>query len=126
VLSRTLAQRNHYPAVDVLGSISRLATYVTGPAAKRAAGRLRRLLAVYREAEDLINVGAYVEGTNAEIDEAIDRMPQINAFLVQAIEEGFAMGDTFRRIGEIVGVEIPEEELAGEALSLSAGTPAGA
>jgi flagellum-specific ATP synthase len=122
VLSRTLAQRNHYPAVDVLGSISRLATHVTGPGIKRAAGRLRRLLAVYREAEDLINVGAYVEGTNPEIDEAIGRMPEINAFLVQAIEEGFGMRDIFRRMGEIVDVEIPEEELAGEALSLPAGT----
>jgi flagellum-specific ATP synthase len=122
VLSRTLAQRNHYPAVDVLGSISRLATHVTGPGIKRAAGRLRRLLAVYREAEDLINVGAYVEGTNPEIDEAIGRMPEINTFLVQAIEEGFGMRDIFRRMGEIVDVEIPEEELAGEALSLPAGT----
>ncbi|MBN1836234.1 MAG: FliI/YscN family ATPase [Spirochaetales bacterium] len=119
VLSRSLAQRNHYPAVDVLASISRLATQVTGPSIKQAAGRMRRLLAAYREAEDLINVGAYVEGSSAEIDEAIARMPEINAFLTQAIEEGFEIQEIFRRMGEIVGVPIPEEELGSEALSLS-------
>jgi flagellum-specific ATP synthase len=120
VLARGLAQRNHYPAVDVLGSVSRLADKVTGPAIKKACGRFRRLLAIYREAEDLINVGAYVEGTNPEIDEAIRRMPEMNRFLTQAIEERFELRDTLRRLGEIVEIPIPEEELGGEALSLPA------
>jgi len=120
VLARGLAQRNHYPAVDVLGSVSRLADKVTGPAIKKACGRFRRLLAIYREAEDLINVGAYVEGTNSEIDEAIRRMPEMNRFLTQAIEERFELRDTLRRLGEIVEIPIPEEELGGEALSLPA------
>jgi flagellum-specific ATP synthase len=124
VLTRALAQRNHYPAVDVLGSVSRLATQVTGPTIKRAVGKLRRLLAVYREAEDLINVGAYVEGSSPEIDEAIAKMPEINAFLVQGIEEGFAIDDILRRMGEIAEIVIPEEELGSEAVSLSAGTAA--
>jgi flagellum-specific ATP synthase len=119
VLSRSLAQRNHYPAVDVLGSISRLATQVSGPSVKRAAGKLRRLLAAYREAEDLINVGAYVEGTSAEIDEAIAKMPEINDFLVQGIDEGCVTEEALRRMGDIAGIEIPEEELGGEAVSLS-------
>jgi flagellum-specific ATP synthase len=119
VLARSLAQRNHYPAVDVLASVSRLATQVSGPTVKRAAGKLRRLLAAYREAEDLINVGAYVEGTSAEIDEAIAKMPEINAFLIQAIDEGFVMEEALRRMGEIAGIEIPEEELGSEAVSLS-------
>jgi flagellum-specific ATP synthase len=107
-----------------LGSVSRLATQVTGPTIKRAVGKLRRLLAVYREAEDLINVGAYVEGSSPEIDEAIAKMPEINAFLVQGIEEGFAIDDILRRMGEIVEIVIPEEELGSEAVSLSAGTAA--
>jgi flagellum-specific ATP synthase len=120
VLGRALAQRSHYPAVDVLQSVSRLAEKVTGPVTRQAAARLRRLLAAYREAEDLINVGAYVEGTSADIDEAVKKMPEINAFLIQAIEERFTMEDAFRRMGEIAGLEIPDEELAGEAVSLPA------
>ncbi len=118
VLARRLAQRNHYPAVDVLQSVSRLAVKVTGPRIQEAAGRVRRMLATYEQAEDLINVGAYVEGSSPEIDEAIRKMPAINAFLVQAIEEKVPLADTYRRLGEIAEVEIPEEELADEAVSL--------
>jgi flagellum-specific ATP synthase len=120
VLTRNLAQKNHYPAVDVLQSVSRLAEKVTGANIKKAAGSLRRMLATYREAEDLINVGAYVEGSNAEIDEAIAKMPEINEFLVQAIDEKHPIEQTYRRLGEIVGISIPEEELGSEALSLQA------
>jgi flagellum-specific ATP synthase len=119
VLSRGLAQRTHYPAVDVLASISRLADKVCGPTVRRTGAQFRRLLAVYREAEDLINVGAYVEGTNPEIDAAIAKMPTMNRFLTQAIEERFTLADTLKGFGEVMGVEIPEEELGGEALSLS-------
>jgi flagellum-specific ATP synthase len=120
VLTRNLSQKNHYPAVDVLQSVSRLAEKVTGPHIQKAAGSLRRMLATYREAEDLINVGAYVEGSNAEIDEAIAKMPEINEFFVQAIEEKHPLDDTYRRLGEIAGISIPEEELGSEALSLQA------
>jgi flagellum-specific ATP synthase len=120
VLTRNLAQRNHYPAVDVLQSVSRLAEKVTGPNIKKAAGKLRRLLATHREAEDLINVGAYVEGSNPEIDEAISKMPEINEFLIQAIEEKYPMEESYTRMGDIVGVPIPEEELGSEAVSLQA------
>jgi flagellum-specific ATP synthase len=120
VLTRNLAQKNHYPAVDILQSVSRLAEKVTGPNIKKAAGSLRRMLATYREAEDLINVGAYVEGSNAEIDEAVAKMPEINEFLVQAIDEKHPIEETYRRLGEIVGISIPEEELGSEALSLQA------
>jgi flagellum-specific ATP synthase len=126
VLARNLAQRNHYPAVDVLGSVSRLADKVTGPAIKKACGLFRRLLATYREAEDLINVGAYVEGSNPDIDQAIAKMPEMNRFLTQAVEERFPTRETFQRLGEIAGVPIPEEELGGEALSLPARAAAGA
>jgi flagellum-specific ATP synthase len=120
VLARSLAQRNHYPAVDVLQSVSRLAEKVTGPNIKRAAGVLRRLLATYREAEDLINVGAYVEGSNADIDTAIAKMPEINEFLIQAVDEKHPLQDSYLRLGEIGGVSIPEEELGSEAVSVPA------
>jgi flagellum-specific ATP synthase len=118
VLERRLAQRDHYPAVDILQSISRLAVAVTGPRIKEAAGRVKRWLATYREAEDLINVGAYVEGSNPEIDQAVAKMPAINDFLVQGIEERSAGAETLRRLGEIAEVPIPEEELSGEAISI--------
>ncbi len=87
VLSRRLAQKYHYPAVDVLASVSRLETKLLSPEQRAAAGKVRRLLAVYAEAEDLINVGAYAAGSNADIDEAIAKMPEINNFLRQEIEE---------------------------------------
>ena len=106
------------PAVDILQSISRLAVAVTGPRIKEAAGRVKRWLATYREAEDLINVGAYVEGSNPEIDQAVAKMPAINDFLVQGIEERSAGAETLRRLGEIAEVPIPEEELSGEAISI--------
>jgi flagellum-specific ATP synthase len=110
MLERQLANRNHYPAVDVLGSISRLAPVVNGPVTQKVAGILRRLIAVYTEAEDLISVGAYVKGSSSEIDEAIDRMGEIHAFLRQAIDEKSDVAETIRKAGEIVGVEIPEDE----------------
>jgi flagellum-specific ATP synthase len=120
VLSRELAERNHYPAVDILQSVSRLAEKVTGPNIKKAVGRFRRMLATYREAEDLINVGAYVEGSNPEIDQAIAKIPEINEFLVQAIEERHLPDESYQRLGQIVGITIPEEELGSVAVSLQA------
>ncbi len=78
VLSRDLARKNHFPAVDVLASISRLMPEVTSPEHRALAGRLRDLLTAYREAEDLINIGAYQEGTNPQVDDAIRYYPLIN------------------------------------------------
>jgi flagellum-specific ATP synthase len=129
VLSRRLARRNHYPAVDVLDSISRLALRVTDSVVREAAGRVRRHLAAYAEAEDLINVGAYAEGSNEEIDAAIERMPAINDFLVQAIEDKAPLGDTFARLAELADLdpgdwafEAPAEQSGGdhEAIPLQA------
>ncbi len=110
VLSRALAQRNHYPAVDVLASISRLAPVVSGPASKKAAGYVRRLIAVYAESEDLIDVGAYRPGSNPAIDEAIAKKPRIDEFLIQAIEEKSAMPDTLGALAAVADMEIPAEE----------------
>ena len=111
VLSRALARRYHYPAIDVLDSISRLATTVSGPETTKAAGLLRRHLAVYAEAEDLINVGAYKEGSNLRIDEAISKREALEAFLVQGIEEKSSLEQTLRAMEEISGVTIPETEM---------------
>ncbi len=114
VLSRKLASQYHYPAIDVLNSISRLAIKVCGKHIRDAAGYLRKLMAVYSEAEDLINVGAYVKGTNPDIDEAIDKMAVIKAFLIQGVEEKAAIEDTLSAMGEIAEIDIPEEEKTGE------------
>jgi flagellum-specific ATP synthase len=111
VLSRRLAQRYHYPAIDVLASISRLAPIVSGPVTKKAAGYVRRLLATYTEAEDLIDVGAYKPGSNPLIDEAIAKKIAIDAFLQQSVEEKVTIEDTLKGLGQLVDMEIPEEEM---------------
>jgi flagellum-specific ATP synthase len=111
VLTRKLSARNHYPAVDVLISISRLAITVTGPKTREACGKVRQLMATYAAAEDLISVGAYVKGSNREIDESIDAYEAIESFLIQRIEEKAPLEETLRRLGKIAGVEIPEDEI---------------
>jgi flagellum-specific ATP synthase len=112
VLSRRLAEANHYPAVDVLGSISRLAPAVSGRETQRAAGYIRRLLAVYGESEDLINVGAYHQGTNPLIDEAIAKKQAIDSLLVQAVDERSSLVETLQVMSEISGISIPVEEMS--------------
>jgi flagellum-specific ATP synthase len=87
VLSRELAHRNHYPAVDVLQSVSRLTGEVTSPEHRAAAAAIRELLAVHREKSDLISIGAYAPGSDERVDRAIALMPEIEAFLRQSIDE---------------------------------------
>lgn len=87
VLSRELASRNHFPAIDVLQSVSRLMPDLVSDEHNRAAARVKHLLATYRQAEDLINVGAYARGSNHEIDAAIKYNDRINSFLRQEINE---------------------------------------
>ena len=86
MLTRDLAARNHYPAIDVLHSVSRVMPAVTESDHRAHASKLRRLLAVYEKARDLINIGAYVKGSDAEIDEAIELMPRALEFLQQDTE----------------------------------------
>ncbi len=87
VLARDLAAQNHYPAIDVLGSISRVMNDITDRNHQSARDRLISLMAIYKRAEDLVQIGAYVPGSNPQIDEAIKKMPEINRFLRQGIEE---------------------------------------
>ncbi len=86
-LSRDLASRGHYPAIDVLNSVSRTMIDVTTEEQQNLACEIRRHLAVYREAEDLVNIGAYVAGSNPEIDQALKLVPRIRAFLQQGLYE---------------------------------------
>jgi len=111
VLSRDLAQAYHYPAIDVLQSISRLAPAVSGPVTNRAAGAVRRTMAVYSRAEDLINVGAYHNGSNPEIDDAIAKHGQTEDFLIQDVNEPSTLEETLKFMSEITGIDIPEEEM---------------
>ncbi|MDR2536086.1 MAG: FliI/YscN family ATPase [Treponema sp.] len=111
ILSRSLAQHYHYPAIDVLASVSRLGSTVSGPATNKAAGVLRRLMSVYAEHEDLINVGAYHTGSNPQIDEAIQKHGAIEEFLVQETDEKVSLKDTLSRMAQIAGNPIPEAEM---------------
>jgi flagellum-specific ATP synthase len=110
ILSRKLASRRHYPAIDVLGSISRLAKRVSGKATRQAAERALRLLDAYTANEDMILVGAYQKGSSPEIDEAIALHPKIEAFLTQDEYEACPIEDTLQKLGDLAGVEIPESE----------------
>ncbi len=83
ILSRDLAAMGHYPAIDVLNSVSRLTNRIAGPEHRAAARKLRESLAEYQRSEDLINLGAYVAGSNARLDSAIKLRPKLNEFLRQ-------------------------------------------
>ncbi|MCD6290462.1 MAG: flagellar protein export ATPase FliI [Anaerolineae bacterium] len=87
VLSRALASENHYPAIDILQSVSRLMPSITTHEHQRAAGRLRETLATYERARDLVNIGAYVAGSNPQIDHALAMLPAIQRFLRQGADE---------------------------------------
>ena len=89
VLNRRLAQKNHYPAIDVLASISRVMSSIVSDEQKEMAGKLKNVMATYAEAEDLINIGAYKNGSNKEIDYAIAKNAAVNGFLLQRTDEKF-------------------------------------
>ncbi|MCR5626026.1 MAG: flagellar protein export ATPase FliI [Lachnospiraceae bacterium] len=93
MLSRQLAHQNHYPAIDVLQSISRCMSQIATKEHKAAAGKLKNVLATYREAEDLINIGAYQKGSNANIDNAIEKIDAVNDYLMQDVEAKFEFND---------------------------------
>ena len=102
VLSRKLASANHYPAIDILASISRCMNAIIDKEHKAAAGKFRSLLAKYQEVELLLRIGEYKKGNDAETDEAIDKMPQLNEFLRQGLSEKTTFQETIERMIQIV------------------------
>ena len=101
VLSRGMAQKNHYPAIDVLASISRVMSAVASQEHKRLSGEMKKILATYRDAEDLINIGAYRAGSNKDIDFAIEKINAVNTFLQQGTEEKFLFDDILQLMEQI-------------------------
>jgi flagellum-specific ATP synthase len=101
VLSRALAARNHYPAIDVPHSVSRLMTNLVSDEQRQSAGKLREVLARYAEAEDLINIGAYVKGSNPKIDYALSKIDQVNALLKQGTFEKVKFDET---VNQLIGI----------------------
>ena len=94
MLTRKLANKNHYPAIDVLQSISRCMSMITDKTHKAAAGKLKNIMATYNEAEDLINIGAYKKGSNPNIDNAISKIDAVNDFLLQTTDEKYDFEQT--------------------------------
>ena len=106
-LSRKVAESNHYPAIDVLGSISRLMSAIATPEHKEAASKMRKILAMYRENKDLIDVGMYQPGSNPKLDTAIEMMPQVNGFLQQRTSDSVSMETTIQTLIDMMrGVDI--------------------
>lgn len=106
VLSRRLATKNHFPAIDVLGSISRLFSTLAIPEQKQLVAKIRDLMATYNDAEDLIQIGAYVRGSSPNIDQAIHFQPAIQSFLRQAVAEESDHRQTLLAMGAIFGVDL--------------------
>ena len=110
VLSRKLAHRAHFPAIDVLASISRLAKRVSGPKTQEAVLAMRRKMALYAENEDMITAGAYQSGSSSAIDDAIKSHDAIESFLVQEEFSPSSLAETISTLAKITGVAIPPEE----------------
>ncbi|WP_243126840.1 flagellar protein export ATPase FliI [Anaerotruncus sp. 1XD42-93] len=102
VLSRQVAMRNHYPAIDVLASVSRLMNEIAAPEHNAVAGKLRNMLSVYQENQDLILIGAYKSGSNPALDEAIRHIDAINKLLQQRVDEKVGFDETVAQMQEIL------------------------
>lgn len=128
VLSRRLANRGQFPAVDVLQSISRVMPDVTTDAHRAAVQKVRRTMAVWDEIEDLVNIGAYARGTNTEYDLAIEMRPQIEGFLRQGMKEGLdvkaSIGSVMELAERMVAFEGQREAARQEAVAKGGGKPA--
>jgi flagellum-specific ATP synthase len=101
MLSRKMAHKNHYPAIDVLQSISRIMSSIVTDDHKEAAGKLKNVLATYQEAEDLINIGAYKSGSNPDIDYAISKIQLVNEYLKQDVNDKFTFEEEIAMLKEI-------------------------
>jgi len=102
VLTRKLANRGHFPAIDVNASISRLMSDIVTPEHKDLASRIRDILSLYEQNEDLISIGAYKTGTNPKLDYAISKIDQINAFLMQEVENSYSEEETLHMMKDIL------------------------
>jgi flagellum-specific ATP synthase len=102
VLSRHLADKGHFPSIDVLKSVSRVMRSVVSPEHNDLSAQMRELMSVYREAEDLINIGAYVRGSNPKIDKAIELNDFINRFLRQDVADKTSLQDTVALMRAII------------------------
>lgn len=102
VLSRKVAMRNHYPAIDILASISRLMSSIAEQEHQRAAARIRQMMSVYQDNRDLLSIGAYKSGSNPELDEAIRHMDAINQLLQQAVDRQIHFDETVAQMLKIV------------------------
>ena len=103
VLTRDLANQNHYPAINILRSISRVMEDITDFDHKHHAGRIKEVLATYQKAEDLINIGAYAAGSNPKIDEAIQMIDPINHYLRQGIHEETTFEESIDALKSMMG-----------------------
>ena len=101
MLDRKLAHKNHYPAIDVLQSISRCMSQIATREHKSYAGKLKNVMATYAEAEDLINIGAYKAGSNPDIDYAVSKIGAVNEFLMQDVSDKFTFEQTVSMLKEI-------------------------
>ena len=102
ILSRDLASQNHYPAIDILNSISRLMAEIVPKEHRDIAGELRSVLATYKNSEDLISIGAYVKGSNSKIDKAIKYIDKLNAFLKQGRDEHIPYDNIMKEMKSIL------------------------
>jgi flagellum-specific ATP synthase len=102
VLTRALATANHFPAIDVLESVSRLVRDISTPEQVQLIGAARDLLAVYRDNEDLVNIGAYVRGANPRLDLAIARRQALTEFLRQDVDDRTPRADSLDRLASIL------------------------
>ncbi|MBP5447919.1 MAG: flagellum-specific ATP synthase FliI, partial [Treponema sp.] len=110
VLDRKLANAYHYPAIDVLASISRLSRRVTGKKTREACGMVRQWMATYQQNELMITTGAYAKGSSPAIDAAIEKHEEIEEFLKQEETDACPMKDTLDKLSALTGIQIPEEE----------------
>jgi len=102
VLSRNLANKNHYPAIDVLASVSRVMPNIVDKEHLNLVGQIKDLMATYRDSEDLINIGAYIKGTNKKVDMAIEKIDQINDFLKQGVHDRLSFDEILLLLNDIL------------------------
>ena len=112
VLTRELATQNHYPAIDVLESVSRLNRDLTGAEQQQLTSGARQALATYRKNQDLINIGAYPAGTNPAIDLSIHLHEPLKSFLGQAVEQGFTIEESWSKLEQTMATPQPVKPTA--------------